>query len=320
MDCVTGTGTAQNIELLTQADKIDKLGLVFAKSHRKTDVFLPSDDFYNQINGPDDVENMASQIFNWLGIKHRSLSFHIDPTQTELVKYSGGSSPSVTLGWHCQEDALLTGGVVAHAISHHLLIMRAKIKLASTAENEELTDLATIYAGLGVLVLNSLESKYHSLAIMAPANYYAECIDYFNAHNVVPSIWTPYVVSDILEKLGNISAIKQRSFVIKRILALRKHKLRLLLAGFVTLLIVSTLIGYIQSRPQYLSAEMAERLDKVNILRAQVERCEDEVKRKQATWDTSDIFIQRQINADQVRCASLRNRHNYEVNQYNAEL
>ena len=85
MDCIETDNDVATARLLTQADKIAELEKLFAKYRRKNDVFLPDDSFYKEIAGPEDAERMAASIFSWLGVKHRSITFHIDPKHDQLV-------------------------------------------------------------------------------------------------------------------------------------------------------------------------------------------------------------------------------------------
>lgn len=54
-------------------------------------------------------------------------------------------------------DAHATGWILAHEIAHEYLIFERQVYLSDENANERLTDLCTIYLGLGVLVLNGLE-------------------------------------------------------------------------------------------------------------------------------------------------------------------
>ncbi len=323
MNCVITNTKNPPAELLTHSDKTERLEEIFAEYHRKAVVFLPSDTFYTDITGPESLEAMASEIFSYLGVKHHSVEFHIDIDSSESVAYQRHSGASrIALGWYAIEDPLLAGSLVAHGIAHHLLISRAKINLDGSEENESFTDLATIHAGLGILVMNGLTSKHVCLGALAPQNYVAECIDYFHERRVVPSVWQPYVSPEVITQRGDKPLAKQRyrTIIRKRIEQHAKHRKNIVAGGMVTALFLGFIGFNILSGPQYLSAEMQAQKDTVDLLKLQHRECEETVQRKEKTWDTLDIFIQRQIDADKTRCASLRNRYNYEVSQYNERL
>jgi hypothetical protein len=323
MDCIKTNAKTQQVELLTHADKIARLEEIFAAYHRKSDVFLPSDAFYAEITGPESLEAMASEIFAYLGMKHRSVEFHVDADTAEPVAYHRHSGTSrIVLGWHALQDPLLAGSLVAHSIIHHLLEARAKINLGTSEETEALTDLATIHSGLGILVMNGIADKRSSLGSMAPANYLAECLDYFKEHRVVPSVWQPYVNPEIIALHGDRPLPKRRyrAIIRKRIDQHARYRKNLMVGSSLTALFLGIIGFAILSGPQYLSAEMQAQKDTIDLLRLQHRECEETVQRKERTWDTSDIFMQRRIDADKTRCTSLRNRYNYEVARYNEQL
>jgi len=83
------------------------------------------------------------------------------------------------------------------------------------------------------------------------------------------------------------------------------------------LLVLATALYINANKPRYLPAELTEKKEEIQIIKNQYQICIDEVKRKQQSWDTNDIFMQRQIDADKSRCTSIKNRYNYEVNKYN---
>ncbi len=323
MNCIRREGKTEHINLFTHVDKVKKLEEYLHGKRHKTDLFLPDDAFYRATVEPNDPEHMADQIFGWLEIKHRSLTISIDSNQDALILYEHTKSGStVTLGWRCQEDSMLCGAAVAHAIIHHLLVARAKISLGNHEEDEALTDLGTIHAGLGILILNSFTSKQHILGSMGLPNYGSEFIDFCNQHRIVSGVWQPYIMPTISEQYLSAKNVTSRlkPYILNRVKNTYKRK-RILYAsaGFLALL-VGVFVFIVTSKPASLSAEMVEKRDNISVLKAQVEQCQEVVKRKENTWDQSDIFIQRQIEADKTRCTSLTNRYNFEVGQYNSAL
>lgn len=323
MQCVSFGGKVVHVKLLTHADKIRKIEELFYARHHSADIFLPNDEFYGHIVTAEDPERMADQLFKWLGIKHRSVKFHIDPNQEQLLTYSYQKNTSqITLGLQVLEDPLLCGAAVAHGIIHHLLIGRAKISLGDNEEDETLADLGTIYAGFGVLILNSLESKDVPLGSMGVANYAGEFMDYCYEHRVVNSVWQSYVLPGVAaEHLpSKLSAKRLKPFIRNRLNMQRTRKRKLVLGLTAFAVIYLSAMFFALTRPSGLSHEMQEKRDSIAVLKAQIEQCQNTVEYKQQKWDQSDIFIQRQIDADKTRCDSLTSRYNYELNLYNAEL
>ena len=323
MDCIhfKQKPTVTAAPLLTHSDKIYALQKVLRSHRHSADLFLPEDNFYAAVNEPQDAERMARQIFNWLGIKHKSLIFHIDADQDQPLLFEKDHGHShATLGLAAIKDPVFAGAVIAHAVIHHLLIGRHKLILASDDDNEVLADLGTIYAGLGILVLNGLESGSNPLGGMARNNYVSEFLDYVNNHQIVTSLWQPYVLPGIVESFVEFEQrIKPSSFVSTYYQHRQKLKRRFFATAGLSLLAVVGLSSYLYLQANATDLQLAEQDDTVQVLRTQVEHCEQTVRYKQDRWDTSDYFIQRQIEADKTRCASLKNRYQYEQNSYRTD-
>lgn len=320
MDCVQTDTAATELVLLTHADKVNELQKQLKNHRGNADIFLPDDTFYQTVSSSDDAERMADRLFKWLGIKHKSIRFRIDTTQSDLVKYEKtGKQTTAVLSWRCMNDPFLCAAAVAHAVLHHVLLSRKKIQINDTDDNEALTDLATIYAGFGVVILNGMHGGARVLGNMAPANYIAEFMDYLSSRQIVNSVWQPYVLPTVIEPFVPYEPVYEPAPYVTAAL----HKQRLVKRRTITLIslvsfIVATTTLFALYQPQQLSTEAAEQRDRVNVLKTQYTYCEETVRYKEAHWETSDIFIQRQIEADKTRCASLKSRYNYELNIYNA--
>lgn len=323
MNCVTYEGKVVQISLLTQSDKIQKIETIFSKNRHKLEIFLPDDSFYGSVVAANDPERMADILFKWLDIKHRSVHIHVDPNQHTLLSYTHKKNASqISLSLQALQDPLLCGALVAHGIIHHLLLARAKISLGDSDEDEALTDIGTIYAGFGVLLLNNFESDHHSLGSLGRRNYASEFFDYCSQQRIVESLWLPYVIPSIAsEYFSNKATIKKLRPFIRLIMKKRQIKKRNTITYAVLFVLITIgAVFYSSTRTEHLSPAMQEQHDSIAILKIQYEKCADTVAYKQQKWDNSDIFIQRQIEADKTRCTSLKNRYNFEVNEYNSKL
>jgi len=322
MDCVQTDTTATTLLLLTHADKVSELQKQLKNHTGNAGIFLPDENFYQKISSSEDVERMADTLFKWLGIKHKSIRFRIDSNQNDLVIYEKvGKYTRATLGWRCLKDPFLCGAALAHAILHHILLSRRKIRLENTDENETLTDLATIYAGFGIVIMNGLSDGTPVLGNMAPANYIAEFLDYVSDQQIVSGVWQPYVLPNVLSPFVTYDPVYEPAPYVTAFLQKRRAAKRKLFALIsLSFIIISAAALYVLYQPRQLSAELAEQRDRVNVLKTQYAHCEETVRYKETHWDTSDIFIVRQIDADKTRCASLKSRYNFELNAYNTRI
>lgn len=323
MDCLNFNEPLKstNKVLLTHSDKVLALQESLNTYRHDSDIFLPDDNFYLKINGPEDINQMANTIFRWLKIKHKSLVFHLDSSQDEPLIFSKSHGHSqATLGWKVLDDPLYAGSLIAHSIIHHLLAGRHRLIMSESYENESITDLGTIYSGLGILVLNGLENRYNSLGAMAKENYVSEFLDFVSDQRIVNTVWQPYVLPSVIESFIDIESTPTKIGFVGRLESKRKStKIKYTLAASAILTTILLITFYSATRPKYSEADLVEHRYTINILKEQVRYCEKTLEYKKSRWDNSDVFIKRQIDADATRCKSLQNRYNFELNSYNAK-
>jgi len=152
---------------LTQEWVDQKIGYLYFslknEMERTRSPFFPPRDFYNKWSGNDfSLAIMAQKILSYLN----------EPVGNFIVVFhsSLGDTPGVfTVTKEGQEvifvndkyvkDPYAVSAVLAHEIMHLYLMSRKHIVLEDKKENELLTDLGTIYLGLGILVINGMSYK-----------------------------------------------------------------------------------------------------------------------------------------------------------------
>jgi hypothetical protein len=73
-----------------------------------------------------------------------------------LIKYVGPHHSRIKLGATNKHSPFVLGAILAHELTHHFLLNKGVV-YDDINENERLTDLATVYLGLGKLTLNGYE-------------------------------------------------------------------------------------------------------------------------------------------------------------------
>lgn len=73
-----------------------------------------------------------------------------------LIQYNGPNHSRIQIGITNKHSPFVLGGILAHELTHHFLMTKG-IGISNVDENERLTDLATVYIGLGNLTLNGYE-------------------------------------------------------------------------------------------------------------------------------------------------------------------
>lgn len=148
---------------ITQDWVDQKIGYLYlhlkSEMDRTKHPFFPSRDFYGEWSDNDfSLSLMAQKILSYLGEPMGNLivSFRSDLGNTPGIFHVEGGREFIFVNSKYMGDPYAVGAVLAHEIMHLYLMSRKKIALENKEENELLTDLATIYLGLGVLVINGM--------------------------------------------------------------------------------------------------------------------------------------------------------------------
>jgi len=79
-----------------------------------------------------------------------------DKTPPGMIRYRGPNHSRIEINIANKYSPHIMGGILAHELTHHFLDLKG-VSHADVEENEQLTDLATAYLGLGKLTLNGYE-------------------------------------------------------------------------------------------------------------------------------------------------------------------
>lgn len=137
--------------------------------------FEPTTDFYeflmqgtincfNQAmrNLADFIESKTCPIIDeWKGSQNPIVMRNSDSIQDNIppgiIHYSGSNHSRIELSIANQHSPKIMGAILAHELTHHFLDQR-DIRFSDAEENEKLTDLASIFIGLGKLIINGYEA------------------------------------------------------------------------------------------------------------------------------------------------------------------
>lgn len=133
-------------------------------------IFLPNDEFYGAWNDSDDtLRLMAAKIINWLNFKVKLfIGFYNKMEPPGLYIHEKGKE-GILINSQYKSDPYKCAAILSHELMHYYLMKKHNTILDDTLDNELLTDIATIYSGLGILVTNSFyyESNWHETVIAA---------------------------------------------------------------------------------------------------------------------------------------------------------
>lgn len=160
----------------TREEKLLLLSKYFKEKKFKIgSIFLPNDGFYSWDATGDSLRRMAAEIFNYLGwiptnfivdfidiADENCPGFYVPPWNTD-----GVAEGIYINSKHCNSP-FQCAAVLAHEGMHFYLMRVCGVVLDDNQQNELFTDLGTIYAGLGTLIINSFghQSSWHWTIIL----------------------------------------------------------------------------------------------------------------------------------------------------------
>lgn len=149
--------------------------------------FEPTDDFYKMISNTDfaSINRIIKQITLFVNC-NTTPSFGGWRTSSDFVSdnndinvnsktsnkeagliYSNHlSNNTILIDEKYKNDPQILGAILAHEITHHLLYEKG-IVYKDKLENERFTDLATVFFGLGKLLLNGYSSNYNKIGYIS---------------------------------------------------------------------------------------------------------------------------------------------------------
>lgn len=117
---------------------------------------LPAKSFYSDWNSTaKDLALMTKKILNYLKFSHPYIlrvNFSDSLKSPGIFQMKGGSA-KITINNKYKKDAVACAAILAHEICH-LILMSRDIRENDDYENERLTDFASVFFGLGILILN----------------------------------------------------------------------------------------------------------------------------------------------------------------------
>jgi hypothetical protein len=313
--------------LLTQEEQLAKLDGLFGHYENKGKFFDPTTRFYNLLTTEEGLLLAAKQLHHWLGIKPHHLH----------VQFSNSTKPvtsaTIVIPAGYANQPYETGALLAQAVLNQILVHRKHYQ-----PDDLFLEFATIECGLGIVILNGLNRPRHTLfqklgfqknigkplqlSALTVSDYASGLIEYatlyetdLTKHVTFMTAATQTILAPVLKY--QTSHIPLPDAVRQERHALRHLQLKAVL--FIALAILPVMLGLFvwSQRPYKPSTKVITQYQKVLQLKDQYDNCIDQAQKQRNTYDHTDIFMERQVDATLVRCASLRNQYHYEIDQYN---
>ncbi len=319
---------------LTREDRVKIIDTLRAASQHRGELLLPDDELYPTVFDAQKLEIAGKKILVWLGVKPRNLTFEIAATSGfDSLKIPPTISLTPTSAVHCFSGTAL----LAKACLEYFFYRN------NQAYDEELLELASIEFGLGLIFINSINSgpgfrdrinriittrkpsvdvqilSYHSIE-----EYVRLFRDFTSVHELHPKvIWEhtlPWAKRYGINPHNVIGQFQEESYVKATYRQRRHDQIKVVgLASTIALVLLFVSFLYVQV-PKKLTVDLQAQKEKIELLRQSYQACSNSIETTRDSQTTSDIFAVQQLDSEISRCNSLRNKHDYEVRDFNTKL
>jgi hypothetical protein len=324
-----------NDPLLTQEEKIARIKELLPKEKRGQ-FFIPDDIFYSKPIDDEGLKIMAKQLAAWMGFKPTALRIHFSH-QLKVASMFEVNEDGAVIFIHSRYslNPFASASLLSFRLVQYYLEYRKHVKLTDISEQQTLIMLGVVYSGLGLVALNSVTSYWqehyprlyfllhsfgHESSSRTINTYMVQQfsedygLDFKDFSKYICPWAKPYLPKH--QQSSGDSAGFVRSARLKS-----KNAYGALVGSLVVVVLGMALSGYVlQQRPHKLTKAMQEQKEEIDLLKESYDICNTAVSSKQQAYNHQDIFIERNIEADKVRCTSIRNTYNNEVDQFNAKL
>jgi len=210
-----GKGRKYTTEKLTgDQEKWDQLLTLFGSAiNSGHTLFRPTDEFYAL-----PLPSMAAAMLSFAGV-----NLDNDRLRVSFRKDMRSS------GWYFEHDGihyiqinqshannfLESAAVLAHCLMHYVLVSGMNYRLNTTQDNEQLTEMATVYAGFGIVVMNGFNhganrwysrssgklkqpSRRASFGYYRPKQYAEIVAGYIDDNEIDDSVYASYIMPGAL--------------------------------------------------------------------------------------------------------------------------
>lgn len=295
-------------------------------------LFLPTTQVYDTLATDSGIQHLFIELCRWLGVKPGSthvsyrdiLGDFIVDGQTIYVAKQYQGHPFIA-------GSVLSLTAIAFALSRHNTALPDRAFL----------ELSTIETGLGLFVLNGLPPKlsffqntYHIVAndwyhregfslLGYQKSHYAHLLaEWAHANRVPAEEYLPHVRNTSRNLLPQyVARLNSPNLPSPKVMHARNRASRLfwlkllLLGGILAVIIAGTLFVWAQRKPA-ISASQLEAEQSLQIMKRSYDACVLKATGQRNTYDPNDLLLERQVEATQSKCESLRNEYNHALDQY----
>lgn len=320
--------------LLTEEAKIERIKKILPSHARRGFFFTPSDTFYATPRDNDGLKSISKELCKWIGFKPVGLTISFTrKISDDSVFVVNDDGPAILIHGRHANNPFACAQLLAEGLMQYYLDYRKHLKLSDSEEQKTLVMLGVVYSGLGLLALNYSTSYWqehypklyylfhHARDNGKTAARYTKYVSRFALdYGIELGTFTKYLCpwAQILLPSKWQNASKDLDYV--KTARMKSRRAYFTLVTSLLIVIVGTSVSWhlIAGRPPGLPRYLQNEREEIDILKIAYDACNTSVAQKQKQYDQTDFFILRNIEADQERCISIRNKYNYRVNDFNS--
>ncbi len=318
---------------LTKEEQTKILDDLFKAFHRRGELLLPDTELYPEVFDSKSIEQVAKKVFVWLGTKPKGLDYAIHASNSGYRKLS--DSKHIYVPARYASKPYIGTAIIVKACLEHLLSIK-KIR-----DNPEIVEEGLIELGFGLIIINSFDgddslrsrinlflhmfnAKTEALEVMSTHEFATKFTDFITTNKldakVILEHTVPRVKAYLPLKFHQPGKLMLEPYVQKESKA--RDVFRVKVMGFILCVVsVTIFFAYLYSmQPRRISVELQLQKDKIAVLRSSYVACTRSLKNKQDEYTKDDIFLDRQLDAHNSRCESIKNKHDFNVQEFNQKL
>jgi hypothetical protein len=308
----------------------------WAAEHCKhSSLYLPDDSLYATIKHKEDVKNQVELLK-----KHLKLHRNIDLKLSDVVGFPGlctyyDKKLQITLPYAAMGSSIISAACIAHLLAHGTCLISKKVSV-DNIENERIADIVAIQAGLGIVLLNGMNSGgWHTLlhknpinktkvfGYFTPAQAALHTKEYIEKRNENEVKAAKHTVSWLRPLLTHKKSQRKDTEPAALQVVSRKHMssrrwftaLAALISGIILL------GGYTWlNSTNALDSELQGRLKAAQDLKIAHAACLERLTALREELPKDQLSSDRLLSFEQSRCKSLQNRYNSAADSYNRYL
>ncbi|MCA9332953.1 hypothetical protein KDA00_03700 [Candidatus Saccharibacteria bacterium] len=305
------------------------------KFHRNGELLLPDNELYPQAFTPEKLELATKKILVWLGSKPRNVTTKIDKSRDSYFEYDRNTIVISFNDKHASKPII--GVAILSKMCVAILFEKKKIRY-----DDELIESALIELGLGLLVINSIDSdddirqKLSRILGLKQMNISKDILSHYSPNEFV-RLFSSYISMEalpnsvviehtfpwnqpLIEDSNKPSNYRFEKYVIneKDNLTQSRIKFGLVVTAIISIAILAVFL--FNEKPKNLTAELQIKKENIEVLNFAYQKCKSSLAKKENEYPTGDFEMQRILELHNSRCISIKNKHDYLVREYNLAL